>query len=86
MEYFEEEVIVVNEKELEDWNCHETELTAGLALTEHVITMSFPVMALWVDCRVNVGKPTDKAQNVKSYIDTQINFEFLQKSYCYTCK
>lgn len=46
MEYFEEEVIVVNEKELEDWNCHETELTAGLALTEHVITMSFPVMAL----------------------------------------
>ena len=46
MEYFDEEVIVVNTKELEDWNCHETELTAGLALTEHVITMSFPVMAL----------------------------------------
>lgn len=56
MEYFEEFVMVVNVILEADWNCQETEFTAGLADTVHVIVMSLPVMTLYVLGRLIVGK------------------------------
>lgn len=56
MLYFEEDEMETKEPPEADWNCHVMELTAGLAVTEHVIMMSLPVTTLYVDCMFTKGK------------------------------
>lgn len=78
MEYLKVAVMLVKEKPLAARNCQKTELTAGLADTEHVIVMSFPVMTLYVLGRFIDGKlPETTKTAVACPVPTELVAEHL---------
>jgi hypothetical protein len=72
MLYLDEDEMETKDPPEADWNCHVMELTAGSAVTVHVIMMSLPVITLYVDCMFTLGAST-KLLLICYYKDTTGN-------------